>query len=179
MARLGKTFKIPGIRKGRGKLAGLLAALILAVVGYWGLQGRVISVADGDTMTVMTQKGAREKVRLYGIDCPESGQSFGDDAAAFTSSLVLWSEVELLEQNRDQYGRSVCVVMLADGRSLNETLLSEGLAMVYDQYCKTPRCVEYRRLESEARGLKKGIWRAKSPLPPWEWRVRHKKGRRR
>ena len=157
----------------------MLVTFILAIAGYWGLRGRVISISDGDTIVVMTEKGSREKVRLYGIDCPESGQRFGKEATAFASSLALWEEVELVEIDRDQYGRSVSVVMLADGRSLNEALLAEGLAMVYDKYCKTPRCVEYRRLEAFARAGKKGIWRQKSPTPPWVWRAANNKGRRR
>ena len=50
-------------------------------------QGKVVGIADGDTITVM-HKGKGEKIRLYGVDCPEKAQDFGQKAKRFSSDMV-------------------------------------------------------------------------------------------
>jgi endonuclease YncB( thermonuclease family) len=71
----------------------LAAALGLFFAGgLWAQEeryrGEVVSVADGDTITVLTTDFERIKVRLYGVDCPEKGQPFGQEAKAYLNSLV-------------------------------------------------------------------------------------------
>ena len=157
----------------QNKLIALIIFLLFGTAGGLFLPGKVISVADGDTITFLTSSGERQKIRLYGVDCPESRQAGGKDAAEFTSSLVLFSKVNVQVMDKDQYGRSVAIVTLDDGRVLNEELLKNGHAWLYTAYCKTARCTYWQGLEARARLEKAGLWRDKKPIPPWQWRRRH------
>ncbi|MEW6443206.1 MAG: thermonuclease family protein [bacterium] len=127
--------------------------------------GKVVGVSDGDTITVMNQK-APIKVRLYGIDCPEKGQAFGTKAKQLTSDLCFGKTVDVEPVEIDQYGRTVGIVRLEDGKILNAEILRAGFAWVYDRYCKRPMCLEWRRLEDEARAEGRGLWRDKNPVSP-------------
>ena len=65
----------------------LLVVLVLLPAFSFGWQGKVVGVSDGDTITVL-HDGKGEKIRVYGIDCPEKGQDFGQKAKQFTSDKV-------------------------------------------------------------------------------------------
>lgn len=67
---------------------------------------QVISVADGDSITVFYQ-GQHKEIRLYGIGCPEKGQDQGEQAKALTSALVSGRTVEVEQKDIDRYGRVV------------------------------------------------------------------------
>ena len=104
----------------------------------WTWSGKVVGVADGDTITVL---GARKQVRirLYGIDTPEKGQAFGKKAKRFTSKMVFGKVVELEVMDTDRYERTVALVAV-NNRILNEALLKAGYAWVYYQYCHEMVC---------------------------------------
>ncbi|OXS27893.1 MAG: hypothetical protein BCS36_11235 [Desulfovibrio sp. MES5] len=74
------------------------------------------------------------------------------------------------EFGNDRYGRTVGVVILPDGASLQERLVSEGLAWVWPRYCKQAFCREWEELEEAAQREKRGLWRDETPIPPWGWR---------
>lgn len=155
------------------RLIGFLACLILGVAGGVFMTGKVVSVADGDTLTFLTSGGETQKIRLYGVDSPELHQAGGQDAAEFARSLALFAKVQVTPIDTDQYGRSVSIVTLPDGRVLNEELVKNGQAWVYTAYCKTARCVYWKGLEAKARADRVGLWRNKKAIPPWQWRRRH------
>ena len=111
--------------------------------------------------------GRAEKIRLYGIDCPEKGQAFGSKAKQFTSEQAFGKDVTVNVKDTDRYGRTVGIVILPDGRSLNEELVYQGLAWWYRKYSKSPRLATF---EMEARLAHRGLWADKNPIPPWEWR---------
>ncbi len=134
--------------------------------------GRVVGVADGDTITVL-HNGKGERIRLHGIDCPEKRQAFGNRAKQFTSTLVFGTTVTVQVLDRDRYGRTVAEVLLPDGRSLNRELVRAGFAWWYWRY--TPDDETLAQLEREARAAKRGLWADAEPVPPWEWR-RMRKG---
>jgi endonuclease YncB( thermonuclease family) len=75
-----------------------------------------------------------ERIRLWGIDCPESRQAFGARATQFTGDLAFGKEVSVQVKDVDRYGRTVGVVILPDGRNLNQELVRAGLAWWYRQY---------------------------------------------
>ena len=136
-----------------------LATLTLSIVGGGAfLQGRVVSVADGDTVTVFVGKDGMTTVRLYGIDSPEGAQRGGRTATETTRSLVFLREVRVEVLDTDRYGRDVALVHLPDGTILNEELLRQGQAWVYTAYCNRPRCLTWKTLERTAREEKKGLW---------------------
>lgn len=132
------------------------------------ITGKVVGVADGDTITVL-QDYTQYKIRLYGIDCPESSQDFGNKAKKFTSDLVFSKEVRIIQKDIDRYGRIVGMVYVGDVCA-NEEILKAGLAWVYQRYCKEPFCTEWMDLEEQARDKKIGLWSHPDPVPPWEYR---------
>jgi len=137
-----------------------------------GWSGKVVKVADGDTITVL-HDGEQERIRLYGIDAPEKDQAFGQKSKEFTASLVAGREVDVQRKDTDRYGRTVALVTV-NGRSLNESLVQEGYAWVYRQYCKESFCSSWLQEESTAKSGKIGMWSDSHIIPPWEFR--HPKG---
>ncbi len=132
--------------------------------------GRVVGVADGDTITVL-HNGKGERIRLHGIDCPEKRQAFGKRAKQLTSNLVFGKTVTVQPVDRDRYGRTVGVVLLPDGRSLNHELVRAGLAWMYRRYTNDQSLSD---LEEEARVARRGLWDDPHAVPPWEWRITRK-----
>ncbi len=132
-----------------------------------------VSVADGDTITVMADEvGGREnkkmKIRLYAIDCPEKKQEFGLKAKEFIENLILNKRVEIEVKGVDQYGRTVGIVQYYK-YNVNSELLKNGLAWHYKQYSKD-YYNEFEELESEAKNKKINIWSKKNSIAPWEFR---------
>jgi endonuclease YncB( thermonuclease family) len=107
----------------------LILILILTPASLWAWQGQVVGVPDGGTITV-SHDGKNEKVRLYGIYCPEHRQDFSQEAKEFTSKMVSGEFVEVKPMDTDRYGRTVGMVSI-DEKSLNEELVRAGLAGVY------------------------------------------------
>src|SRR5664279_4557549 len=79
------------------------------------LQGKVVSIADGDTVTILDANRQQHKIRLAGIDAPEKKQPFGQKSKANLGAMVFSRDVNLECSKRDRYRREVCVVF-ADGR---------------------------------------------------------------
>jgi len=148
----------------------LLVCLLLPIVAYAEFVGKVVGVIDGDSIRVM-HEGKAEQIRLIGVDCPEKRQPFGTRAKEYTSELAFGKEVTVYGKSRDRYGRTLAEVLLPDGRSLNQALLSAGLAWWFRKYSKDLRLGE---LERQARNAKLGLWAEPNPVPPWEWRTRMK-----
>jgi micrococcal nuclease len=151
--------------------------LLLLGLGLFGFaKGKVVKVADGDTVTVLSAEGRMERVRLQGIDSPEFDQPGGLEAKEFCSDLALFKEVELTPLGRDDYGRTVALLRLPGGRLLNEELVRNGQAWVSDKYCTQPWCIGWRELQKKARQQKLGLWANPKAVPPWVWK-RNKKVR--
>lgn len=129
---------------------------------------KVVKISDGDTIQVM-HNGKAEKIRLAGIDCPESKQPFGQAAKKFTLSLAAQKIVTVKVETADRYGRTVGEVILPDGRSLNRELVHAGYAWWYRKYSKD---TSLKALESDARANHLGLWADPNPVAPWDWRHR-------
>lgn len=132
------------------------------------IRGKVVGIADGDTITVLDSEKVQHKIRLEGIDAPEKGQAFGTKAKEKMSELVGEKDVVVTWEKKDRYGRILGDVHLGD-RHINLEMVQEGLAWHYKQYSKSKELAE---AEDEARKAKKGLWADKSPEPPWELRKR-------
>ena len=131
--------------------------------------GRVVVVADGDTLEVM-RDGRAVRVRLAGIDAPETGQPWSRRARSRLAELVFHRDVAVSVLDVDRYGRDVVDVKTSDGRRVNDVLVAEGLAWFYRAYSDDR---ELERLETEARSMRRGVWSDGSPTPPWVWRQRN------
>jgi len=159
------------VRRWRHLILVLLAALIACAVTFFKklptVDGTVVVVHDGDTLTV-AHNGGKEKVRLQGVDCPELAQQYGRQAKQFTTRLCLGKAVTVKVVTKDQYGRSVGYVTLPDGKSLNQELVRNGMAWWYEQYARGDRTLE--GLQEEARKERRGLWAEKDPVAPWTYR---------
>ncbi len=131
-----------------------------------------MAVKDGDTIDLL-RNGQTIKVRLFGVDCPEKNQAYGQRAKQFTSDLVFGKNVRLIAHNTDRYGRTVGTIILPDGRNLNEELVREGFAWHYKAYSNDTRLAN---LEADARRFKRGLWQDANPTPPWEFRKEKRSG---
>lgn len=138
------------------------------------MSGKVISVADGDTMTILTGNNRKIKIRLQGIDAPEKGQDFGNKAKDYLNKLCYGKKVTVKKGKKDMYGRLLTTVYV-DGRNVNEEMVRRGLAWHYKHFSNDTR-LEY--LERMARKEKLNIWSKKNPVPPYEYRkIKKKKNR--
>jgi endonuclease YncB( thermonuclease family) len=139
------------------------------------ITGKVVSVSDGDTITILDSTRTQHKIRLWGIDCPEGGQDFGNKAKKFTSNLVFGKTVSITPEDTDRYGRTVGTVKI-DGKSLNEELIIAGFAWVYIKYCNKPVCDQWKRYEEAARRGRVGLWVQSNAAPPWDFRRVEREG---
>jgi endonuclease YncB( thermonuclease family) len=130
------------------------------------ISGKVVSVADGDTMTILTADKKQIKIRLLGIDAPERGQDFGTVARQQLNNLCYGKTVIVEKNDEDQYGRVLGVVYV-DGMNVNEYMVRNGLAWYYRHFVNDPRLDS---LELLARKEKVNIWSMKNPVSPYEFR---------
>ena len=154
-----------------GFAIGVLLATLAPNLASADWQGRVVWVFDGDSIRV-----AREKkvitVRVAGIDAPEKGQPFANQARAFTFKLALKKTVTVREKENDRYGRTVAQIFLPDGRSLSQALVRAGLAWWYRRYSQDQTLM---MLEKKAKKAGIGLWSDPDPVPPWVWKRHHKR----
>lgn len=129
--------------------------------------GKVVGVKDGDTIVVM-KDGAPLVIRLDAVDAPESGQDFGSRAKQFVSDLCFGKAVQVSVKDTDKYGRTVAEITLPDSKSLNEELVSNGMAWWYTQYA--PNNTTLQTLQEQAKTQKVGLWSIPNPTPPWDFR---------
>ena len=135
------------------------------------LRGKVVSIADGDTITVLDADKKQHKVRLNGIDAPEKKQAFGAKSKARLGELVAGKDVMVEWKEKDTYGRTLGKVT-QNGVDVNLQMVKEGLAWHYRKYSKS---AELSRAEAEAKAGKKGLWADQNPVPPWDFRKHEKK----
>lgn len=127
----------------------------------------VVRIVDGDTIVVST-KGVQEKIRLIGVDTPETVdprkpvQCFGKEALDFTKGLLLGVQVKLESDNsqseRDKYGRLLRYVFLSDGTLVNQKIISEGYGHEYTYRTPYKYQNEFKEAEQSARENRKGLW---------------------
>ena len=145
----------------------LLLTLWFASGALADFSGLVVSVLDGDTLEVLNGHHA-ERIRLSGIDCPEKGQAYGNNAKQAASALVFGRDVTLQTHGQDKYNRTLADVLLPDGTNLNQELVKQGWCWWYRKYAPGDTVLE--GLETEAREGRKGLWADPQPVPPWDYR---------
>ncbi len=136
------------------------------------LTGKVVKVADGDSITVLDNTNTQHRIRLQGIDAPERKQAFGNASRKHLANLVAGKKVTVKWAKRDRYGRIVGFVFV-DGKDIDLVQLKAGMAWFYRYYQKelsAENRKRYAQAEEQARSERRGLWRDKNPMPPWEWR---------
>lgn len=136
------------------------------------LSGRIVGVADGDTVTLLEADHTLHKIRISGIDAPEKKMPFGSASKASMSTLTFGKEAQAECRKKDRYGRDVCTVRVA-GNDVGLEQLKAGLGWWYREYAReqTPKERQaYEQAESGAKAGRVGLWGEEDPQPPWEWR---------
>ena len=156
----------------------LFATLLIAIPAQADtLQGRVVRIADGDTVTVLDASKTQWKIRLMGIDAPEKKQAFGNKSKQHLSDLVFNKQVTVEYSKQDRYGRTVGKIFV-DGIDANLEQVKAGLAWHYKKYQKeqTPEDrVLYAHAEDQAKADKRGLWLDLDPIAPWDFRKQQKR----
>lgn len=150
-----------------------LVTLPLTASADW-LEGTVVAIADGDTLTVLDATQTQHRIRLAGIDAPEKRQAFGNVSRQHLADAVFQRRVRVEYHKADRYGRLIGKVLLG-GQDLNLAQVTAGLAWHYKQYEREQSPDDrrtYAAAEDEARAARRGLWRDSAPVPPWEWRHR-------
>lgn len=158
-----------GIHAFRVLVLGILVLSFTSFALAASFKAKVIHVADGDTITVLTDTRQQIKVRVNGIDCPEKGQAFGSKAKRYTQALVKGERVTIQPYKHDRYGRTIADVLLTDGRNLAHELLKAGYAWWFFKYSDDEHLGQ---LETKAKRAKVGLWKDRYPMPPWIYRHR-------
>lgn len=157
-----------------------MRAVLLFVVALLALpsqaeliSGRVVHVADGDTVTVLDAGKVQHKIRLAGIDAPEKSQAYGERSRESLAELVANRTVIVDTDKQDRYGRRVGKILL-DGKDVNIEQIRRGLAWFYRHYDRELSDADrqsYDREEVEAKDHRRGLWADPQPIPPWEFRA--------
>ena len=131
------------------------------------ITGKVVSVHDGDTVTVRTDDGQTLKVRLHGIDAPELGQAFGTRSRDALADMVKGKPVTVIGYGQDKYRRTIGTVVVG-GMDANARQVATGMAWHYSRFDKSPALAQ---AEQAARRARSGLWADPAPVAPWEWRA--------
>ena len=152
----------------------LLLALLFLAQGAVGAEfvGRVVSIQDGDTLTVLVSR-EQIRVRLTEIDAPEHNQPFGTRSRQSLGELCANRDARVRVMGKDRYGRTLGRVVCSTVDA-NAEQVRRGMAWVFDHYV-TDRSLY--AVQDEAREARRGLWADQNPVPPWKWRERRRAGK--
>ncbi|MCD8494708.1 MAG: thermonuclease family protein [Candidatus Pacebacteria bacterium] len=138
---------------------------------------RIVRIVDGDTMVVRTSAGREERIRVIGIDTPETVHPnrdiacFGIEATAFARTLFTNQDIIITtdptQGDRDRYGRMLGYITLPDGRDFGHTMIHQGYAFEYTFRIPYQKQSLYKDAERDARMHKRGMW-ADDACPAYE-----------
>ncbi len=160
-------------------LYAFLAVVLVLLAGpaaAWTIQGQVVAIVSGDTIKVRDAKHAQHSVRLAGLDAPEKFQNFGQRSEDSLRELVFQRHV-VVESVRQGAASRMGKVLL-EGRDMNLEQLQRGFAWYAKSRAQdlSPEDQQaYAAAEADARVQRVGLWRDKSPIPPWEYRQGRRK----
>ncbi len=136
------------------------------------LNGAVVGITDGDTITVLDDNKQQHKIRLMGIDAPEKAQAFGAASKKALSDLTYQKSVTVDYKKQDRYERKVGKVIM-NNQDICLTMIELGMAWHYKDYekeqSKTDRDL-YSQAELKARESRIGLWQDSTPIKPSEFR---------
>ncbi|XP_078446728.1 putative 38.1 kDa protein [Wolffia australiana] len=134
------------------------------------IQAAGFRIKDGQSNRPILEK--KYRIRLRGIDAPETAMSYGKEAKEALAKMVQGKSLRVVLYGVDQYERHVGDVF-CDGIFIQEAMLRGGHAWHYVAYDRRP---EFQMWESEARKARRGLWASNNPQKPWEWRRESRNG---
>lgn len=137
------------------------------------LTGRVVAIADGDTLTVLDAQHTQHRIRLAGIDAPEKRQPWGEQSKANLARLTFDQVVTVEWEKQDRYQRIIGKVLAPGAVDTGLAQIDAGLAWHYKKYQREQSPADreaYAAAEDQARGGRIGLWRDPDAIPPWTWR---------
>lgn len=149
----------------------LLAVFLASPAHATELVGRVVAVADGDTLTLLVER-TQVRVRLAEIDAPERKQSFGTRSRQSLHAMCHGKDAKVQDEGKDRYGRVIGRVT-CNGTDANAEQVLRGMAWVYDRYAQ--RNSPLYALQNNARIMGHGLWVDGNAIAPWEWRKSNQK----
>jgi len=158
-------------------LAAIALTLLAVTASADTLTGRVVGIADGDTLTLLDVTNTRHKIRLAGIDTPEKGQPFGQVCKQSLSDMTYDRMVTVESSKLDRYGRVIGKVLVYE-RDVNLEQVRRGCGWHYKKYQNEQSPddrLSYNSAEESARASRVGLWADHDPVPPWEWRKARRK----
>jgi endonuclease YncB( thermonuclease family) len=153
-------------------LAGCIAVAAVSAGDRVLLSGKIVAIADGDTLTLLDSDKRQHRIRLDGIDAPEATQAFGSRSRQSLADLAHGKQAMADCPKTDRFGRRVCVVSV-EGLDIGLAQIRRGMAWHFVRYAheQTPENrAAYSAAEREARAAKRELWRDPEPVPPWEFR---------
>lgn len=133
---------------------------------------RATGVADGDTVTVIDETAVKHRIRIAGIDAPESAQPFGSESRAQLAALLAGRKLQVEPIKRDPFGRLVANLSV-DGSDVGLAMVEAGMAWHFVRYASDQTPAEraaYAQAERGARSARIGLWQDAMPLAPWAYR---------
>lgn len=131
---------------------------------------KIVSIPDGDTLNIINGNNKKVKIRLYGIDAPETTQKYGQASRDYLRKIVKNKRLTYKIRSKDDYGR-VVATLYGDNKDLNYEMIKAGWAWHYRYYYKSKK---YAEAEKNARNQKIGLWKGDNPQAPWEYRKENK-----
>jgi endonuclease YncB( thermonuclease family) len=150
----------------------LLLTIHLSLASAATLTGRVVRVIDGDTIVILSDGKIQYRIRLQGIDAPESGQPFGNKSKQNLANMIAGKDVIVDYNKLDRYERVVGTVFL-DGKDICLEQIRAGLAWHYKHYQDEQTAGDrklYAEAETQAKAERRGLWSESFPVAPWDWR---------
>lgn len=148
----------------------LAAALFWAALQVHAgtLVGKVVAIADGDTVTVLDRNNRQHRIRLAGIDAPERKQPYYQASRQHLAKLAFGRQVTVDWSKTDRYKRIVGNVNVA-GEDVGLLQVRAGYAWWYRDYAREQSPddrVRYEAAELDARRLRRGLWQDAAPVEP-------------
>lgn len=148
----------------------VLCALLCGPLHAAVFRGTVTHVTDGDTIWVRPT-GSKDtvEIRLLDLDAPEGCQPFGPQAKRALAARILKETVQVRTQGEDDYRRALARVR-HKGQDVGGWLVREGHAWSVDF---RGRAGPYEKFEQQARQARRGLWAARDPMEPRNYRRNH------
>ena len=166
------------------KITLIISLFLISTYTFADFDAEVVRIIDGDTIEVKNDHGLKFKIRLLGIDGPESNQRFGNESFLYLKKIINGKTVTIISpphKNKPYtlgYYKRIIGKIILNGKDINLEMIKKGMAWHFKKYKKSQHIDDrysYNKAEVEAQEKNIGLWKNENPLPPWEWRKLNKR----